>query len=96
MFDVRVLKLFNANYGDKSNLGTTLNLAQNDCFGFEGWGTRINNKMYHRLQCTKSVQDNFPKLGLNTSEVDFCHAKYVIDCGCVTVRDYQSYLHNKE
>ena len=61
MFDVRVLKLFNANYGDKSDLGTTLNLAQNDCFRFEGFGTRINNNMYYYLLCTNSIQQTFPK-----------------------------------
>ena len=92
MFDVRVLKLFNANYGDKSSLGTTLIQAQNDCFQFEGYGTRISDDI---RDCILSIRFNdcgLPQLGLCTTEDDYTHAQYVIQNGSMTHKSFHSYL----
>lgn len=85
MVDVRYLKLYNANYGDDTDLGRQLCKAQEQCFLYEKEGTQISEAFKKKL-----VGDDdtvYPILGENTSQEDFDEAMFVLNRPTTTLYD---------
>lgn len=77
MVDVRYLKLFNAHYGEDTDLGRKLYAAQEQCFMHEGEGTQISPEFMDKL--VGSGDSVYPILGRNTTQEDFEEAMFVLN-----------------
>ena len=77
MVDARYLKTFNAHYGEDTKLGAMLYDAQEQCFEYEGEGIQISDEFM--CQLVGNDEEQYPKMGKNTSEEEFKEAMYVME-----------------
>ena len=75
MIDLRYLKVYNAHYGEESVIGDLIFQAQEECFEHEDFGIKVSNSYLSKL--VGENDEEYPKLGPNTSEDDITEALFV-------------------
>ena len=76
MVDVRYLKLFNAHYGEESELGALLYDAQKQCFSCEKESTKVKEDFANKL--IGDEDDVYSRFVPNITKDDLREATYVL------------------
>jgi hypothetical protein len=88
MFHVRCWKVFDAHYGNDSELGHLLSKAQHEYFEHEKNGIPVPRKVIEDSGLLNSLSvDSFPMYCHDTNDDDYEEAKFVMNEDCCTHED---------
>ena len=90
MIEARYLKLYNAHYGERNDMGKTVYQAQEQCVRQQGKGVKVStvfaDKLLHEIP-----NKTYPILGKNTTDDDLREAMYVMSRSTTTRLDMARY-----